>query len=458
MDKEQIIKKINNQSWTKTGHWQSTIIVNELANASLSKKYLAPLKIPFAIRETMGINDDYFISEFDFKRLHDFYFKNIEQDFGYLDFVSRSLDDVSESVKKNLDGITNLKDFFHELKRVESLGVAIVPLDGAIEDYLRSGNYDQKISEYVFPIRKACVIQERIDLLSIRLNQPEDSDAKIESHTQKYGWMKNVNWRTSGHDSRYYKELLLKIKVSNARRELDSLQDAEKTERKISKFLKSHDAFHADLLFQLRRLLDAKMLNWDIVGIAQNKWRELVSKNKYLSKLPYELVVNLAHEEVFSVSDGSMSLSEAVSLAKSRYGSKIFYCLKNKTYLSSVSENELVKFRIYEGKSEVKEIKGTVAYKGKVVGKISVLQGPEQINNMTKGNILVCPMTNPDLMPAILKCVAIVTDEGGLLCHAAIISREFRIPCIVGTKIATKIFRDGDMVEVDAEKGIVRKI
>ena len=56
------------------------------------------------------------------------------------------------------------------------------------------------------------------------------------------------------------------------------------------------------------------------------------------------------------------------------------------------------------------------------------------------------------------RAKAIITDEGGLTCHAAIISRELGIPCIIGTKIATKVLKDGDMVEVDANKGIVKKI
>jgi pyruvate,water dikinase len=56
------------------------------------------------------------------------------------------------------------------------------------------------------------------------------------------------------------------------------------------------------------------------------------------------------------------------------------------------------------------------------------------------------------------RAVAIITNEGGLLSHAAIMSREFGKPCIVGTKIATKVLKNGDMVEVDADKGIVRKI
>ena len=65
-------------------------------------------------------------------------------------------------------------------------------------------------------------------------------------------------------------------------------------------------------------------------------------------------------------------------------------------------------------------------------------------------------MTRPAFLPLMRMAVAIVTDEGGLTCHAAIIARELHIPCIVGTKVATQVLKDGDMVEVDAEKGSVR--
>ena len=77
---------------------------------------------------------------------------------------------------------------------------------------------------------------------------------------------------------------------------------------------------------------------------------------------------------------------------------------------------------------------------------------------MQKGEILVAIMTTPDFTPALKKAAAIVTDEGGVTCHAAIISRELGIPCVVGTRIATRTFKNGDILEVDANHGIVRKI
>ena len=67
-------------------------------------------------------------------------------------------------------------------------------------------------------------------------------------------------------------------------------------------------------------------------------------------------------------------------------------------------------------------------------------------------------MTNPQIVPFLKNISAIVTDEGGLTCHAAIVARELKIPCVIGTKIATKVLKDGQLVEVDANKGIVRKL
>lgn len=65
-------------------------------------------------------------------------------------------------------------------------------------------------------------------------------------------------------------------------------------------------------------------------------------------------------------------------------------------------------------------------------------------------------MTRPEFVPLMKKAAAIITDEGGITCHAAIVSRELNIPCIIGTRIATKVLKDGDYIEVDADNGIVK--
>ena len=104
-------------------------------------------------------------------------------------------------------------------------------------------------------------------------------------------------------------------------------------------------------------------------------------------------------------------------------------------------------------KAEIKRIKGYGAYLGKAIGYVNLGDRP-----FGKKDILVTSMTKPENNLILRKYKAIVTDEGGVLSHASIISRELKIPCVIGTKIATRVFKNGDLVEVDANKGIVRKI
>ncbi|OGI25052.1 MAG: hypothetical protein A3J76_02355 [Candidatus Moranbacteria bacterium RBG_13_45_13] len=104
------------------------------------------------------------------------------------------------------------------------------------------------------------------------------------------------------------------------------------------------------------------------------------------------------------------------------------------------------------------ELKGMPAFPGKISGKVKIIITAKDAGKMKKGDILVSQATGPDLVPAMKMAAAIVTNEGGITAHAAIVSRELKIPCIVGTKIATKVLQDGNLVEVDADRGIVKII
>jgi len=109
-------------------------------------------------------------------------------------------------------------------------------------------------------------------------------------------------------------------------------------------------------------------------------------------------------------------------------------------------------------------LKGQVASLGFAKGKVHVVIPGDisildyEMKQFEQGEILVTPMTQPNMVPIMKKAAGIVTDEGGLTSHAAIIAREFKIPCVVGCEIATKILKNGDIVEVDAKKGIIKKI
>ena len=105
----------------------------------------------------------------------------------------------------------------------------------------------------------------------------------------------------------------------------------------------------------------------------------------------------------------------------------------------------------------IRILKGMPVSPGHVRGRVAVTYSITEIGKVKKGDILVAAGTTPAHVPAMERAAAIVTDEGGLLCHAAIVARELKIPCVVGTKIATKVFKDGDKVEVDADHGIIKR-
>nr|WP_319539690.1 phosphoenolpyruvate synthase [uncultured Methanospirillum sp.] len=100
-------------------------------------------------------------------------------------------------------------------------------------------------------------------------------------------------------------------------------------------------------------------------------------------------------------------------------------------------------------------LQGQGASPGIASGKVAIVYDVKDIGKVKDGDIMVTRMTNPDMVPAMRKVSAIVTDEGGMTCHAAIVSRELGTPAVVGTKIGTQLLKEGQVVTVDGEKGLI---
>ncbi len=118
----------------------------------------------------------------------------------------------------------------------------------------------------------------------------------------------------------------------------------------------------------------------------------------------------------------------------------------------------LEKILLGKEKPAFDDVRGQCASIGRAEGFVRIINNSKDIAKMKPGDILVSSMTRPELVPAMKKAAAVVTDEGGITSHAAIVSRELGIPCIIGTKVATKMLKDGDFVEVNANHGVVRKV
>lgn len=141
---------------------------------------------------------------------------------------------------------------------------------------------------------------------------------------------------------------------------------------------------------------------------------------------------------------------------------KGFFYTNNKLLVNlsrkDIEKKYLIQFEKIKLEKNLTHFKGTPASKGKAIGKTKIVLSAKKIDKVDHDDILVSPMTTPDFVPAMHKASAIVTDEGGVLCHAAIIARELGKPCIVGTNIATKVLKDGDIIEVDADAGIITRL
>jgi len=134
---------------------------------------------------------------------------------------------------------------------------------------------------------------------------------------------------------------------------------------------------------------------------------------------------------------------------------------KGKLYILQTRPVTTTKSKKSEAGSGKKETMGEIVLRGDGAapgigsGKVVIIKSHKEINKVKKGDILVTTMTSPDFVPAMKRAAAIVTEKGGQTSHAAIVSRELGVPCIVGTKTATKILKTGEEIIVDGSKGLV---
>lgn len=139
-----------------------------------------------------------------------------------------------------------------------------------------------------------------------------------------------------------------------------------------------------------------------------------------------------------------------------------FFWEKDKTEVFEGEESKalsvVIRESVYGKPGEATEIKGICASPGKVRGRAVIVMQPNEFHKVKEGDILFTMMTRPEFLLIMQQAAAFVTDEGGITSHAAIVAREMKKPCIIATKIGTKSVKDGDLVEVDAERGVVRKL
>ena len=264
-----------------------------------------------------------------------------------------------------------------------------------------------------------------------------DQDAAIEAHIQNYGWIKT----TYNMISPYTKAEVL-----------DEIANLKTPPNTPPPTIPDHP-----LLLGLRVGI---YLRNHIKECSQQLWyavEPLASSMAAELGLTRDLFFQMTTSEVVESMKIGHSIISETDLAN-RDGNMIYGFLEGQEiFVVDPIARELEQFVLNKDLQEHrgKSLKGTVACKGTVTGMVRIVLNHSDFASFKPGEILVTTMTTPDFVTLMKKAAAIITDEGGIASHAAVISREFQIPCITGTKIATEMLKNGDLVEVDAITGTV---
>lgn len=316
--------------------------------------------------------------------------------------------------------------------------------DGLVK-LLKATGEQNLINDYVNalikPDKNPLTNKEQIDLKKIAAND----EKALKNHAKKYEWLGVYNPDEPGLPLEYFKN---RIKITeNGRAKNKQLKKLAipKNLKAMVKLMKKYvylHTFRAEMLsksyFLLKPFLMEVSRRWDtdLNSICAMTAGEIVTALDKNAKPDFFKIEKRKKSYLHLMKRGKIKIYSGVA-AKEAFGKEI----KKEEHLNAGG----------------KIIKGLVVSQGMAQGRVRIIRKKEELSQIKKGEILVTPMTSPDYVLAMQKSAAIVTDEGGLLCHAAIISREMAKPCIVGTKNATAVLKNGDLIKVDAYKGIIKR-
>jgi len=425
-----------------------------------------------------------------------FYYGKNAWDFGYALFSKahkdlRYLDKVFPNIYKlgfetlrlsqrinkknylNKDWVYLKKDFdnFVYNYQVFSLSLLGYNLQHPVEDFFNNlllgrFNFENDLAVLSSPVKENIYVKEQKSLLKLGLKikrskvyEDQSSELKndIREYLKKYAW---IYYR--GGEGKVPKEKDIFKQI------LKMGPDFKQNLREISRNKKSLNNKSRALIKELR--LNKKESR--VVNIAKELVYFRTYRTDYLNWSFFNILPLLSEMgRRLNLSLSQVLYSRINELSEARPQKKnIINRRKNNYFIMTNNPNEIIfsdePVEINNFKSKYLEepevasgdIRGRTAFSGIVKNRVCVINDKRDFRKMKENMILVTSMTTPDFIQVMKMASAIVTDEGGITCHAAIVSRELKKPCVIATKIATKALKDGDLVEVDADKGVVRII
>ncbi len=320
------------------------------------------------------------------------------------------------------------------------------------------------LSTLCSPTKITLTQQEELSLMSLALKVQQGEDltkSAIDDHLQKFGWLPVFLFGQSW-DERYVQE-----EVSRLVKDRDLLSKKER----LKNFPAEQNRKIKELQNKLSFSNDLKELSKVMQEIAfiRNEAETMISLGTFILQPIYKELykrIGLPEENLSILTPEEIGLL----LLKKEYFSEVIARRLNAVFYVSTPEVSIVydssealkifseNYKKQEQEASEGKLKGMCASQGKVTGKVCFVRTVEDMNHFSEGGILVSESTCIDFVPVMRRAAAILTEMGGITSHAAIVSRELGVPCIVGINSLLKKLQEGQIVEVNANEGIVKVV
>jgi phosphohistidine swiveling domain-containing protein len=312
-----------------------------------------------------------------------------------------------------------------------------------------------------FPIQPNDVVNERIEILKIALNKRKYLDSELSRRLYKhYLRFRHIPMFDFDHEPYFLAHFQQQFNlIKNPKKELSALLSQFKTHNQLrQKFLKSIKInAYLKLLIRFTEenvfLRDYRDMLRQKLNMELNKLYREIGKRRGLDVAQVAVLTN---SEIVSFLRSGRQFPRMEIMKRAR----AFLLIQKGSKVQMFSGSEAIKKAKKElGVGLIKKAdscQGLVGSPGLVRGRARIILTNRDLIKVKTGDIMIAAMTRQDYTTGMRLAKAIVTDEGGMVCHAAITARELGKPCVVGTKVATQIFKDGDLIEVDANKGVIK--
>lgn len=376
-------------------------------------------------------------------------------------------------------------DLIKSLKRFKALYLDLVPFlltvllsEKVLEDEIQKiisgkqvGDRSKKYYDSIVYVKKFNTnTQEMIGLLTLAIGIKEQKIKRraivmrLKDHTKKYAWLGARNFFESDYTIKDFTKRLTDLVTSNPRKKLEDIISARDFAEKTTKeFIRSYHLSKKDrdMIAVTKEFVHLRTFRTETIYASHSFVRPLLARAAKKMGISDKQILQLSIDEIIASLEGEkIPVSTLSNNRKKGYDSAMIDGRFLDFYAHDKAAIDSLNFFQAHKQTPVvhKTLSGNTAWPGTATGKVKKVFSVKDISHVKKGDILVAVMTFPNYIPAMEKAAAFVTDEGGILCHASIIAREMKKPCIIGTKDATKLLHNGDIVEVDASVGKIKVI